>query len=70
MRNATFISDPLRLGDTTISPRYEGFHGYVPPNFRTVDLGSKWQRQWRPCSCNILPLGYLIVLADFSFIKI
>ena len=41
MRNATFVSDSLRLGDTTISPQYEDFRGYVPPNFGAVDFGSK-----------------------------
>ena len=40
----------LALGDTTISPQYEDIDGYVPPDFRAIDFGSKWQRQWRACS--------------------
>ena len=53
MRTAIFISVgsvSLRLGDSTINPQYEDFDGYVPPNFRAVDFGCKWQRQWRAFS--------------------
>jgi len=45
-----FVRGSLRLGDKTIGPWYENFHGYVPLNFRTVDFRSEWQCQRRTCS--------------------
>lgn len=61
MRTAIFISFSLGLGDTTIGPQYEDFHGHVWPNFRAIDFGSKWKCQRRACSLKILFLDYPIV---------
>lgn len=63
LRSTIFISDSFFQGDTTISSQYEGFHGYVPPNFRAVDFGSKWQCQWRGF---VLGMFFLWVILSFS----